>query len=257
MRDLKDVLLKDFDGVDLVLKFGELKDIAKYNLRTLLRFEHEAIDIMEDYNSYIDYIIDEVNDMFKNTPYLFSKLIYGNYLGAGDEAIDNYSANINLFCYLIVVFNYRISQSEIKFQEDYAKYGFIDLFNNLNKLLKSKYSSKISEVIEKCMNNSDYYESRAMEDDTWKEMLENDKYFLMFLNMKAEIRKDLLNDFISIFPKKEYVDYMKHLIPLSAAVAEILAANIIYTEYPKSNGTRLSDFYFKDITDEYVKTVLD
>ena len=107
------------------------------------------------------------------------------------------------------------------------------------------------------MNKSDYYYSRAMEDDTWKEMLENDKYFLMFLNMKAEIRKDLLNDFISVFPKKEYVDYTKNLIPLSAAVAEILAANIIYTEYPKSNGTRLSDFYFKDITDDYVKTVLD
>ena len=257
MRDLKDVLLKDFDGVDLVLKFGELKDIAKYNLRTLLRFEHEEIDIIEDYNNHIDYIINEVNDMFKNTPYLFSKLMYGNYLGAGEEAIDNYSDNINLFCYLIVVFNYRISQSGIKFQEDYAKYGFIDLFNNLNKFLKSKYSSKISEVIEDCMNKSDCYYYRAMEDDTWKEMLENDKYFLMFLNMKAEIRKDLLNDFISIFPKKEYVDYMKHLIPLSAAVAEILAANIIYTEYPKSNGTRLSDFYFKDITDDYVKTVLD
>ena len=257
MRDLKDVLLKDFDGVDLVLKFGELKDIAKYNLRTLLRFEHEEIDIIEDYNNHIDYIINEVNDMFKNTPYLFSKLMYGNYLGAGEEAIDNYSANINLFCYLIVVFNYRMTNSSIKFQEYYAKYGFIDLFNNLNKFLKSKYSVKISEVIENCMNKSDYYYSRAMEDDTWKEMLENDKYFLMFLNMKAEIRKDLLNDFISIFPKKEYVDYMKHLIPLSAAVAEILAANIIYTEYPKSNGTRLSDFYFKDITDEYVKTVLD
>lgn len=257
MRDLKDVLLKDFDGVDLVLKFGELKDIAKYNLRTLLRFEHEEIDIMEDYNSHIDYIMDEVNDMFKNTPYLFSKLMYGNYLGAGEEVIDNYSANINLFCYLIVVFNYRMTNSSIKFQEYYAKYGFIDLFNNLNKFLKSKYSVKISEVIENCMNKSDYYYSRAMEDDTWKEMLENDKYFLMFLNMKAEIRKDLLNDFISVFPKKDYVDYMKHLIPLSAAVAEILAANIIYTEYPKSNGTRLSDFYFKDITDDYVKTVLD
>ena len=257
MRDLKDVLLKDFDGVDLVLKFGELKDIAKYNLRTLLRFEHEEIDIMEDYNSHIDYIMDEVNDMFKNTPYLFSKLMYGNYLGAGEEAIDNYSANINLFCYLIVVFNYRMTNSSIKFQEYYAKYGFIDLFNNLNKFLKGKYSVKISEVIENCMNKSDYYYSRATEDDTWKEMLENDKYFLMFLNMKAEIRKDLLNDFISVFPKKDYVDYMKHLIPLSAAVAEILAANIIYTEYPKSNGTRLSDFYFKDITDDYVKTVLD
>ena len=257
MRDLKDVLLKDFDGVDLVLKFDELKDIAKYNLRTLLRFEHEEIDIIEDYNNHIDYIMNEVDDMFKNTPYLFSKLMYGNYLGAGEEALDRYSANINLFCYLIVVFNYRMTNSSIKFQEYYAKYGFIDLFNNLNKFLKSKYSVKISEVIEKCMNNSDYYESRAMEDDTWKEMLENDKYFLMFLNMKAEIRKDLLNDFISIFPKKEYVDYMKHLIPLSAAVAEILAANIIYTEYPKSNGTRLSDFYFKDITDDYVKTVLD
>ena len=257
MRDLKDVLLKDFDGVDLVLKFGELKDVAKYNLRTLLRFEHEEIDIIEDYNNHIDYIINEVNDMFKNTPYLFSKLMYGNYIGVGEEAIDNYSANINLFCYLIVVFNYRMTNSSIKFQEYYAKYGFIDLFNNLNKFLKSKYSVKISEVIENCMNKSDYYYSRAMEDDTWKEMLENDKYFLMFLNMKAEIRNDLLNDFISIFPKKEYVDYMKHLIPLSAAVAEILAANIIYTEYPKSNGTRLSDFYFKDITDDYVKTVLD
>lgn len=183
--------------------------------------------------------------------------MYGNYLGAGEEAIDKYSANINLFCYLIVVFNYRMTNSSIKFQEYYAKYGFIDLFNNLNKFLKSKYSAKISEVIENCMNKSDYYYSRAMEDDTWKEMLENDKYFLMFLNMKAEIRKDLINDFISVFPKKDYVDYMKHLIPLSAAVAEILAANIIYTEYPKSNGTRLSDFYFKDITDDYVKTVLD
>lgn len=257
MRDLKDVLLKDFDGVDLVLKFGELKDIAKYNLRTLLRFEHEEIDIIEDYNNHIDYIMNEVNDMFKNTPYLFSKLMYGNYLGAGEEALDRYSANINLFCYLIVVFNYRMTNSSIKFQEYYAKYGFIDLFNNLNKFLKSKYSAKISEVIENCMNKSDYYYSRAMEDDTWKEMLENDKYFLMFLNMKAEIRKDLLNDFISVFPKKEYVDYMKHLIPLSAAVAEILAANIIYTEYPNSNSTRLSDFYFKDTTDDYVKTVLD
>lgn len=257
MRDLKDVLLKDFDGVDLVLKFGELKDIAKYNLRTLLRFEHEEIDILEDYGSYIDHIMDRVNDTFKNTPYLFSKLMYGNYLGAGEEAISNYTANINLFCYLIIIFNYNISQSKIKFQEDYVKYGFIDLFNNLNKLLKSKYSSKISEVIENYMNKYDYYYSMAMEDETWREMMENDKYFLMFLNMKAEIRKDLLNDFISIFPKKEYVDYMKHLIPLSAAVAEISAANIIYTEYPKSNGTRLSDFYFKDITDDYVKTVLD
>ena len=41
MRDLKDVLLKDFDGVDLVVKFSELKDVAKYNLKALLRFEYD------------------------------------------------------------------------------------------------------------------------------------------------------------------------------------------------------------------------
>lgn len=266
MRDLKDVLLEDFKkDVNLVENWNNYENIIKYSLSTLIR--------CEDYEVFVplrDNVFDDIRILFKYCPKFFNALMYEEYILDKDSddnnSISMYKANANLFCYMILLYKHRYQNSVLPMRLDIANYGFVDLLYNLKALLNSPYKTKIAEVIENTVSNINQYaklidnsqfDKYIVEKEQMREMVEEGRYNLLFLNLKAEIRKNVMNDFIKAFPKDKYVDYMEFLIPLSAAVAEVIAVNIIHISYPSSREMCLSSFYFIDITDECIKVVLD
>ena len=252
MRDLKDVLLEDFrKDVNLAYNWNNYEAIIKFSLTTLLR-----VDGLGILSEVVDNVYKDFNNIFNLCPKFFNELMYAEYIVDKDNVFfSTYKSNVNLFCYLALICKHDIEE-KVFAKIDAANFGFIDLFYHIKNLLESKNSAKIASIIEKSFDNYKKYYEDICDREEIQEMQYREMYNLIFLNLKAEIRGDILSKLISSFAKSSYSEYMNDLIVVSSAISEVIAVNTLRKSV-ELDQIKLSDFYFKDITDDFIKVVLD
>lgn len=230
------------NGITLV---GKNVDVYRTEILRSIEFicNIENIEYKED-------VFNKMLDSFRRSseyfPEIFEDLIY-NYRS---KYMDTYTTNFNLVLYVIKLYKLLDQQdSQMKLNELMIENGFVQFLKICTEIqvahtydLYNAAYSEAKRTIEKFFNS----------DSDAKELYDAEKYFKAFIKLKEEVRSAIMSHVLRN-DKDEMIGSpisLKHFTIMTAIISEILAITTLVNDKTLTSF-RSSEFYFKDITNEF------
>nr|DAR74935.1 MAG TPA: hypothetical protein [Caudoviricetes sp.] len=177
-------------------------------------------------------------------PEIITDLIY-SYSDA--QGLTHIERNYNLISYMIKLYELYLKNngSDEGLLELRIKYGFVDLLKKLSDVKVNGDANIYNKVYNDAKNKVDEYYNRY---SSAKSLVEENKDFNAFLQLKSEIRSHIMSDIIKADMNVEPND-MDRLVVISAVLAEMIAVNVIL-KYKGHTNLSACSYYFKSIINE-------